>query len=250
MQKIIRNRSYVTIMVLMLALLGLVSRLTQLLILQILAFCLTIAAAVVVVYRQKPRPAYLPNHRPSLFLLFPMPAALFLVIGAVLQLLQKNWTGGISGLAGAVCMALICVCTVSRKAPSLMLYLILTASLILRLIPDFRRWSVDPVLTDYCFRLFAQICVMAATLHVGSFVLKEGKRRLTAGLCICGVVFCVMAAADGGLAEALVYLGYAVFLFGELWGLLRPGRKKRTKTPDPNPEEGIASDETADWNHL
>ena len=243
MRRFFRQTSHIAIIVLVLSLLALVFRLTKLVIPQILIAVLTPAAAIFLVYSKKTRPSFLPNHRPSRVLLLPLPAALLLAGAAVLQLVQLRWAAAAGNLIGACCIAWIAVRAISRKVPHLVCYLILTSSLILKLIPDFRTWSVDPVIMDYCFSMFAVISTMLAVLYLGSFVLDEGKRRLTGGFCICGVVFCCMTAADGDVADALVSLGYAMFLFAELWELLLPEGKS-------HPKERNSDNETTDRNHL
>ena len=35
-----------------------------------------------------------------------------------------------------------------------------------KLILDFKRWSVDPAVLDYCFALFAAIAAMCAVFHL------------------------------------------------------------------------------------
>lgn len=249
--RLLRKRKNVVFAVLLLALLGLIFRLTRVTALQVIVALLVFALAALSARELRPRRGFAVNHRPSPALLLPFPAALLLTVAALVQLFSGRWFAGIAELTCAVCLTVIVLKTVTRKIPPLPVYMILTVGIICKLIPDFRIWSVDPLLTDYCFRLFALIAVMLVAFHLGGFVQDDGNRRLTVFYAICGTAFSIISFADGGFAEFLTYLAYALFLLCVLWTLMRPGRRRKKRpAPPAEPQERKEDLEAADWNHL
>lgn len=198
---------------------------------------LVCALAVVTARRLKPRPGYAPNNRPSTAMLAELLAALLLLAAAVVQLITSHslfrWPACIAAVGGALCLGGFTLRSLRRTVPSPYLYMGLTVSLICKLIPEFRAWSIDPHLSDYCFRLFAMIAVMCTSFHLGGFALEKGKRRTTVFFCIAGIFFCAVSLADGGWAGMLSYLAYLLFLCAVLWSVMAPSRRRRRPKPQP-----------------
>lgn len=109
------------------------------------------------------------------------------------------------------------------------LFLLPAAFFVVELICRFRFWTRDPVILDYCYDLFALICVMCAIFHLGSFSFDKGDRRLTVFFSMSGVFFCAAAMAGASWAVALGYAGTIVWLLANLWLLLRPVKQKRAE---------------------
>lgn len=178
------------------------------------------------------RPGFSANNRPSFLLLLEPLAALMLAAAAVLRFLSltgfSRWFIGFGGLAGAVCMATFSLQLILGRRPSPLPYMGLTLALILQIIPEFRSWSADPHILDYCFPLFAMLCVLFVSLHLTGFSLDQGKRRVSAFFCMAGIFFCAVA-LPGSLADVLTYLGYLLFLSATLWSLLAPSRRKQPR---------------------
>lgn len=97
------------------------------------------------------------------------------------------------------------------------------------LICQFRFWTRDPVILDYCYDLFALICNMFALFHLGGYAFDKGSRRLTVFFAMSGMFFNAAALAGAELTEALGYLGAGLWLGANLWILLRPGKKRQTE---------------------
>jgi len=232
MIRVLRIRKYTVSAVLLLALAGLLFRLTDAVTLQIAVSVLVGILAFLAARVRKPGSRF-PAARPAAVLL--LLSALLLTVSALTALFSGRWFHAVCDLVCTVCMALLALSVRSRRAPSFPVCTVLTLALICKLIPSFRAWSVNPHLSDYCFRLFSLLCAMLVSFHLGGFSLSEGKCRLTVFYCICGAVFCFMSIADGGLAEALAGLAYALFLLFVLWSLMQPGRK-RQPVPPQNPE--------------
>lgn len=101
------------------------------------------------------------------------------------------------------------------------LWLLPIVYFILRLILNFKAWSTDPIILDYCFRLFAMICTMLGTFLAGGFAFGEGRRRLSLFFTLGGVFFCIVALADGGTVQFLQTGGGLFYLAANAWGLMK-----------------------------
>lgn len=242
----LKKRKFVLPAVLILGLLGLLLRLAErktgsaaLLWMLTLLSVLAAVFAVLTARSLKPRPRYAPNNRPSSAMTAELLAALMLLAASVVQLLTltgaQRWLIGLGGLGGALCLGAFTLRSLSRTAPSPYLYMGFTVSLICRLIPEFRAWSIDPHLSDYCFRLFAMIAVMCASFQLGGFALNQGKRRMTVFFCVAGIFFCVLSLADGNWTSRFSYLAYGIFLAAVLWSVMAPGCRRRPR-PEPPTE--------------
>lgn len=240
----LKKRKFILPAVLTLGLLGFLLRLAErktgsaaLLWALALLSVLACAFAVLTARSLKPRLGFAPNNRPSAAMLAELLAALLLLTVSAVQLFTltgiQRWLIGLGGVCGALCLGAFAVLSLGRTAPSPYLYMGLTVSLICKLIPEFRVWSINPQLSDYCFRLFAMISVMCASFHLGGFALEQGRRRMTVFFCIAGVYFCALSLADGGWVNVLSYLAYGLFLGAVLWSVMAPGRRRKLRPDSP-----------------
>lgn len=142
-------------------------------------------------------------------------------------------------VAGMLCGLLILASAAARQKgsrPVIWLYLVPFLYIMVRLVLDFKSWSSDPVILDYCFCLFAQICVMGGAYRIGGYCFDQGRRRLTAFWSMTGVFFCAVSLPGGSAAELLFYGACLVWMFSCAWMVLRPGRD-----PVPAAEEETAA---------
>lgn len=126
----------------------------------------------------------------------------------------------LGGLVTAVCWVILALKRHQGEIPSAVLFMLPALFYAMELIVEFRDWSRDPQIMDYCFELFARICVMCATFHLGGFSFSKGRRKITVFFCLCGVVFSATAMAGVGLSAALTALAAALWLLANLWLLL------------------------------
>lgn len=133
------------------------------------------------------------------------------------------------GLVTALCWVVIALDRLRRRTAPAVLFMIPALFFAVKLIFEFRNWSRDPMILDYCFDLLALICVMCASFHLGGFCFDAGRRRITAFFCGCGVIFGAAAMAGGMIREFCMTGGGMVWLLANLWLLLRPARKSRTE---------------------
>lgn len=105
------------------------------------------------------------------------------------------------------------------RRSNLFLLLLPTLFFAAKLIFDFKQWSTDPIVIDFCFKLIASICVMLACFNLSGFPLDLGKKRATVFLCMLAFVFCAMTAADFLLQRNCQFRELAFYAAAGLWCL-------------------------------
>ncbi len=124
------------------------------------------------------------------------------------------------GLLAGLCIALSAAQRYRGTVPPLPVHLLPCLYFTLRPVFTFRSWSMDPIVQDYCYKLFASIAVMLATYHLGGFCLGKGRRRLSAFWCLTGTVFSAVALADAGLEMRLLFASSGLWCAVNAWQLL------------------------------
>lgn len=195
-------------------------------------FCLVMVvvfAAWVWLLRPRKKDKALASKDPVV-LLATLAAALGLVLGsaAMVMDLQNNRDVLLAagGVICAICWAVLGLERYRGREIHPMLLMIPSAYYAIRLLLEFRVWSWDPMILDYCFDLLTLICVTCATFHLGGFCFDKGRRRLTVFYCCCGILFGAAAIAGGRMRELAMTGGAMLWLAANLWVLLRPGRKR------------------------
>ena len=112
------------------------------------------------------------------------------------------------------------------------LFLLPAVFYVVELVLQFRLWTQDPVILDYCYDLLALICTMCALFHLGGYSFDQGRRRLTVFFALCGVFFNAAAMAGAPAAETFGYLAAALWLMVNLWLLLRPATQRARSAED------------------
>lgn len=149
-------------------------------------------------------------------------SAAMVLAGSILAMVWGERTAILTalGVAAALSMAVIGMQRYRGVVPSAAIHLIPCAYLILALIVDFRRWSVDPTVLDYCYDLFAAIGAACAMVNLMGFCFDRGRRRETVFWCLAGCFFSVTAMGALGVVRCLTTGGLAVFLGVNAWQLL------------------------------
>lgn len=157
-------------------------------------------------------------------------AAVLLAVGSILLAVKYQQEGDLLiaafGFLTAVCWGGTAAGRyVGKKVPTALL-LLPAVYYVISLVCQFRFWTRDPVILDYCYDLFALISTMCAVFHLSGYCFDEGRRRMTVFFSLCGVFFSAAALAGADWSTALTYLAAILWLGGNLWLLLRPGRKR------------------------
>lgn len=105
--------------------------------------------------------------------------------------------------------------------------------LVVKLILNFKNWSIDPIILDYCVILFALIFSLLAFYGGAGFVFDKGKPRTTLFYAMASVYFCAAALMDGvadrSAATIITYLGLLLWQLPVIICLSSPA--------DPDPDE-------------
>lgn len=144
------------------------------------------------------------------------------------------------GLGAALCMARISRLRLRGKSvPGFELLPI--GYLLIKLIFNFKSWSTDPIILDYCCMLFALIFSLLAFYGIAGFCFDQGKPRKTLFCASCGIFFSAMAAVDGimtgSLSAVLSYLGFILWLWPSVSCLLHPHKAPSKPEPGTSPEK-------------
>lgn len=167
-------------------------------------------------------------------------AAILLLLGALWALPSGGTVGNllltILGLAAAVAMILLSRMRKNGNQASLP-ELLPVIFLLVNLILNFKSWSTDPVILDYCDMLFAQIFTLLAFYGIAGFSFDQGHPRRTLFYGSCGIFFSAMAAVDSimesDLSTAVIYLSFMISLWPVVQCLLTP----RHAPPKPISQE-------------
>lgn len=194
---------------------------------------LALAAFLAVALKKEKRPGYEENFSSDMLsMILSVLAAGLLLAGNGMAFIRQSpmatpvnqMLTRVTAVLGMV-TALSFIGTVSARhkgnKPSPWLYLLPVVYYILQLIFNFKSWSTDPIILDYCFKLLALIAIMLAVFHVGGFAFDTGRRRSAIFLCLTGVLFSVISLADGGISYVLVTSGSCLWLLTNAWQLLK-----------------------------
>ena len=125
--------------------------------------------------------------------------------------------------AGVLCGALLVISDALRmmgKRSNFLLLLIPSVFLAAKLVIDFKNWSVDPNVIDFCFKLLASVTAMLACFNLAGFPLDLGKKRTTVFFCLLAFVFCTMTAADWLLQKNCPTQEFILYVSLGLWCLI------------------------------
>lgn len=115
------------------------------------------------------------------------------------------------------------------------------------LISDYRSWSHNPLVADFCFPLLFLVCAMLASYHLAAFRVSRGKRRTTAFFVGCALLFAGPVLADGGWRSILRTLAVSIYLVAEFFPYLNkpdPLPEPEAEAPtEEHPEEDTAGEE-------
>lgn len=167
-----------------------------------------------------------------------------LLFGCALQVLAGQTTGlYLGGIAAALLLLVAAFLRYFGKRVPVLLLLLPGLFLVVRLFLDFKSWSNDPAVIDFCFLLLASICILLSMINLAAFCFGVGKRRATVFWCMAAGVFTAMTLPDflnagsAGLSGLLIYGGLGVWCVGSGLQLLRGSVQNEEPEPDAAPEE-------------
>lgn len=81
------------------------------------------------------------------------------------------------GVLAAASLVILAVCRLRSVRPSLLLHGCVTVYLMIHLVSQYRIWSAEPELQEYCFQLLASVFLMLSTYHRATLDAHSGSRR-------------------------------------------------------------------------
>jgi hypothetical protein len=178
-------------------------------------------------------------------------AGVLLLLGVLLEFVEALVSGpGLSapilcllGIVAGICLLVVAVGRKQGKSFHPCFDLLPVLYLLIRLILNFKSWSTDPIILDYCFLLFALIFSLLGFYHSAGFCFHQGKPRKALFYASAGIYFSLMAAVDGivdgSIATAAIYLSLLLWLWPIVSRLLVPREAPKVEQPpeveeDPN----------------
>ena len=148
----------------------------------------------------------------------------FILVSALLRFVDALTAGPtmsapimlLLGLLAGICLMVTAYMRSHSRITTPPLELLPELYLVIQLILNFKHWSTDPIILDYCVLLFAMIFVVLAFYYGTGFLFDSGKPRLTLFFSLCAIFFSASAVLDGIMdhdaATATAYLGFILWL--------------------------------------
>jgi hypothetical protein len=141
------------------------------------------------------------------------------------------------GIVSGLCVIAAAGLRHKGEAPKSVAYILPFLFVLFRLVLDFRTWSSDPIILDYCFKLFALLCTMGGAYRIGGFCFDQGRRRLTAFWSMTGVFFCAVAMPGGGMVDLCYFAALGLWMLSCAQLVLNAGGERKAKPEKANTEE-------------
>ncbi len=133
------------------------------------------------------------------------------------------------GFAAAAAVGYIAWCRYKGKQPVMVFHGIASLYLMLRLVDQYRHWSSDPQLLDYCFPLLATVCLMLACYQRAAFDAGAGDRRSYARFHLSALLFCCISLVSS--ESILFYLGTGAWMLCDLCSLIPMSSQSQEDAP-------------------
>ena len=117
----------------------------------------------------------------------------------------------IFGFAAAIALLVAGICRMIPKKSSFLCHSVVSIFFALQLVSQYRSWSADPQLMDYCFYLAAFICLMITAYFLAGFEAKMPNRRGLEFASLAAVYFCCLALPESG--DAMLLIACALWAF-------------------------------------
>lgn len=117
----------------------------------------------------------------------------------------------ISGIVAGLGLLFVGACRLLGKKPGFLCHSALSIFFALQMISQYRRWSADPQLMDYCFYLAAFICLMLTAYFLAGFEAHMPNPRGLLLFSLAGFFFCCVALPESG--DAFLLISCALWAF-------------------------------------
>lgn len=127
--------------------------------------------------------------------------------------------------ASAAALGYVGVCRLTRAKPFLAAHAVVCVFLALRMVCQYRIWSSDPQLQDYCFHMAAHVGLMLTAYHFAAFDAGMGSHRKLWTLGLATVYLCLISLYRN--QDMLFVLTCGIWVFTNLPSLSVPPRRQR-----------------------
>lgn len=142
------------------------------------------------------------------------------------------------GLLSFPALAMAGFCRLKGQRSSFLCYVVVCLHFTLRLMCQYRQWSSDPILQDYCFQLLAGVGMMLWSYHRAAFDVNLGKRTSYTFMGLVTVFFCCVCLPT--TEQKLFFITVAAWILTNQCSLDSHGRFEFHKEPS-----GAADDQSA-----
>lgn len=140
----------------------------------------------------------------------------------------------ILGLLSFPALLLAGYCRLKGQRSSFLCYVVVCFHFTLRLMCQYRQWSSDPILQDYCFQLLAGVGLMLWSYHRAAFDVNLGKRPSCAFTGLITVFFCCVALP--ATEQKLFFLTTAAWILTNQCSLDFHGKFETHSEPATDPD--------------
>ena len=142
------------------------------------------------------------------------------------------------GFASSAALAVVGLCRLMGMKPFFLLHVVPCIYFAFRMVCQYRFWSSDPQLQDYCFQLLACVTLMLMSYHHAAFGADIGRHNRLWFFSLISVYLCCLSVASP--EGRLLYLGTGIWAYTDLSSLTPKLRRQR---PSLNLEEEPGAEE-------
>lgn len=144
----------------------------------------------------------------------------------------------VMGFISAAALACIGICRLFRIKPLFLCHAIVCVCFALRMVCQYRVWSSDPQLQDYCFYMAGHVGLMLTSYHLAAFDAGLGRHRILWFLGLASAYLSLLCLY--GSQNSLFMLVCAIWVLSNLTNLtVRPRRvRPKLNLEDEPPQEG------------
>lgn len=127
--------------------------------------------------------------------------------------------------AAAAALGYVSFCRLTRTRPFFAAHAVVCVFLALRMVCQYRLWSSDPQLQDYCFHMAAHVGLMLTAYHFAAFDAGIGSHRKLWTLGLAAVYLCLISLFRN---QDMLFVGACgIWVFTNLPALSVPPRRQR-----------------------
>lgn len=117
---------------------------------------------------------------------------------------RLNLIAALSGFVAVLALLVVGICRMTGAKSNFLCHSAVSVFFALQLVSQYRNWSADPQLMDYCFYLAAFICLMFTAYFLAGFDADMGSHRGLIFSSMAATYFCCLALPESGDVPLLI----------------------------------------------